>query len=88
MDRRPRPEVDRPDREGDLDQRDAEHDRARPPDVVGVADDDAVVDDVGVQRGQVERRGGLHRLEHDDSEQHAPVGREVRAQESDQHAGS
>ena len=67
--RGPGAEVDRADRADDLDQRHREHDAAGPHDVAGVAGDHAVVDDVGVQRGQVQRGQRLHELQqhdHDD----------------------
>ena len=57
--RDPRAEVDGGDRAGDLHERDAEHPGADPEDVVGVALDDAVVDDVGVEGRQLQRQ---HRL--------------------------
>ena len=61
--RRPRAVVDGADREGDLDQRDREHEQADPPDVGGVARGDAVVDDVGVQARQEEGGQRLQQLQ-------------------------
>ena len=64
-----RSEVDGADGADDLHQRDGEHDAADAHDVAGVALDHAVVDDVGVERGQVERGEGLHQLQqHDQGE--------------------
>ncbi len=64
-----RAEVHRGDREHDLHERDEQHHAAGPPDVVGVAGEDALVDDVGVERGQGERAHHLHERERDDDEQ-------------------
>ena len=67
--RDPRAEVHRRDRERDLHERDQQHDAADLPDVVGVAGEHALVDDVGVQRGQEQRAHRLHEREPDDDEQ-------------------
>ena len=72
-------------RAGRLEQGDREHDRAEPDDVAGVALGDAVVDDVGVEAGQVEHRDGRRELQDHDRRQPAAVRREVLAQESAQH---
>ncbi len=69
----------------DLQQGDAEHDRAGVHDVCGVAGRDALVDDVGVQARQVERGDGADELQGDDHPQPGLVGLEVGADESDQH---
>ena len=67
--RRPGAEVDGADREDDLDERDAEHHRADLPDVAVSPVSDALVDDVGVEGREVQRRDGLDRLEDDDEDQ-------------------
>ena len=56
-------EVDGPDGEDDLHEGDAEHHRAHARDVAGVARDDALVDDVGVEGRQQQRAHGLHELQ-------------------------
>ena len=61
--RGPRAEVDRGDRADDLDQADQQHPAAGAQDVVGVAPGHALVDDVGVEAGQVERGHGADELE-------------------------
>ncbi len=77
--------VDGGDGEHDLHQADEQHERAVAPDVARVAGGHALVDDVGVERGQGERCGGLCRLQDDDHDEQRPVGPKMRAQESDQH---
>ncbi len=62
----------------------AEHDPARAPDVVGVAGEDALVDDVGVQRRQQERAHRLHERERDDDQQLVAVRAEMAAEEPDE----
>ena len=64
----------------------AEHERAGLEDVGRVALGDAVVDDVAVERGEVQRRQRLDDEEADDQRQGALVRREVGAEERD-HAG-
>ncbi len=59
--RRPGSKVDGGDRAGDLHQRDRQHHPADAHDVAGVALDHAIVDDVRVQRGQVQGRERLRR---------------------------
>ena len=83
--RRPGSEVDGGDREQDLHGRDGEHDGAGVPDVRGVACDDPLVDDVGVERRQVQRQDRLDRLEDDHGDQHAPVASELISQQPHQH---
>jgi hypothetical protein len=63
-----RREVHGTDREADLHERDAEHDGADAPDVRGVADGDTLVDDVRVESREIQRRDGLHELQHHDGE--------------------
>ena len=64
----------------------AEHEHAGLEDVGRVALGDAVVDDVAVERGEVQRRQRLDDEEADDQGEGALVRREVRAEERD-HAG-
>ena len=54
-------------------------------DVAGVAGGDAVVDDVGVQAGQVERRDACRRTAARRRREPGPVGREVVAEQAEQH---
>ena len=54
-------------------------------DVAGVAAGDAVVDDVGVQAGQVQRGHGADELQQHDERERPAVGREVLLQDPDQH---
>ena len=62
-------EVDGGDGEDDLDEREAEHDRAGRADVALVVLEDAVVDDAGVEGRQGQRGCRLHGLEDEDAEQ-------------------
>ena len=75
--------VDGDDRAHHDDERDAEHHGAGREDVGGVALGHAVVDDVGVELGQVERRERLDRRAADDEGQGAAVRAEVGPQEGD-----
>src|SRR4029077_6949497 len=78
-------EVHRHDREETEDQRDPEHDRAGPPDVIGVALGDAVADDVRVEIREVQ---GGHRLEQQDRRDDrdlAPIRCDVPPKQTDQH---
>ena len=61
--RGPRAEVDGDDRADDLDGGDQQHPAADAQDVAGVAGGDALVDDVGVEAGQVERGHGADELQ-------------------------
>ena len=56
-------------------------------DVGGVAGQDALVDDVGVEGREGQRRRHLHALQHDEQEEVALVGAEVGAEEAGQHDG-
>jgi hypothetical protein len=58
---------------GDLQQRDPQHEPAEVEDDAGVPLGHALIDDVRVQRGQVQRRDGLRQLEDDDGDQQLPV---------------
>jgi hypothetical protein len=80
-------EVHGADGEHDLEDREGDHEGAGRPDVADVTGDDALVDDVGVERRQGQRRGRLHRRQRDDAQQHLAVRTEVRSQQSDQHGG-
>ena len=66
-------------------ERDREHHRAGRPDVVDVALDDAVVDDVGVQVRQIQVPHGLGHEQRDDHRHLARVGAQEAAQKPDQH---
>jgi len=68
-----RAEVDGDDRADDLRQGDQEHQPAGAEDVAGVTGGDALVDDVGVERGQVQRGDRLRELEHHHRRQQPPV---------------
>ncbi len=59
--------VDGAGRAGDLQERDGEHHAAGADDVGGVAGDDAAIDDVGVERRQVERGRRLDQLQQSSS---------------------
>ncbi len=80
-----RTEVHRADRAQDLRQRDGQHDAAGRQDVVRVAEDHALVDDVGVERRQVQRRQRLRQLQQQDERERLAVGPQVAAHQSDQH---
>ena len=83
----PRAPVD-PDDLGDHQrERDREHEAAGPQDVVRVALGDAVVDDVGVELGQVQVGDRLDEQQSEDEDDRRLVRREVGAQEAD-HAGA
>ena len=71
------PEPDGAGGENDLDHGETKHDRAHAQDVFVVADQYAVVDQVGVQRRQREGRECLDRLQADDEQQHVAVWPEV-----------
>src|SRR5207253_3718428 len=75
------------DREYPEDERDPEHEGADAPDVVGIALGDAVIDDVGVEVGEVEVRDRLQEQERGDDRDLPPVRREVRSKQADQHRG-
>ena len=64
-------------------ERDQQHQPAGAHDVVGVALGDAVVDDVGVEVGQVQVGDGLHEKQEHDHRDLFPVGTQARAQERD-----
>src|SRR5690606_17732758 len=71
--RGPGAEVAGADRAGHLDAADEQHDAAAAQDVADVPDDDAVVDDVGVQAGQGQSGDRLDELQDDDDEDVAAV---------------
>ena len=81
-------EIDGDDRADDLQHRDGQHDAAGRDDVTGVALGHALVDDVGVQRGQVQRGDRADQLEDDHGGQRAAVGTQVGAQQANQHHGA
>src|SRR5665648_583286 len=65
------------------DQRDEQHEAARLQDVGRVAGQHAVVDDVGVERRQIEVGDGLYQQEHEHDEDLAPVRLQTLAKEAD-----
>ena len=69
----------------DLDDADREHPAADVHDVAGVAAGHALVDDVGVQAGQVERGEGADQLQPDHRGQPAAVGPQVTDEQADEH---
>ena len=81
----PRTEVDRPDRAQHLQTGDREHHRAEPDDGGGVALGDAVVDDRGVDRRQVQRRQGADQLQHHEHRDQPAVRPDVLAQQCQEH---
>ena len=81
-------EVGRAHGRGDLHEADAEHERAVADDEAGVALGHALVDDLAVEAGQVERGDGADELEQHDEHDLARVGPQVAAEQSDQHAGA
>ena len=83
-----RPEVDGDDRADDLQDGDGEHHHAGRHDVTGVALGHPVVDDVGVQGRQVERRDRPDELEDDHCGEWSAVGAQVLAQQGQQHYGA
>jgi hypothetical protein len=83
-----RAEIDSGDRQNHLRQSHEEHDATHPPDVPDVVLYDALIDDVGVQRGQEEPCQGLNRLKPNNHPQQTPILREDRGQEALQHEGS
>src|SRR5216683_825357 len=83
-----RAEVHGANRANDLHERHREHERARPQYVMHVAGDHALVDDVGVQRRQKQRRQGRRELEYHDKRQLPAVRTEILAEQSDQHGYS
>ena len=78
-------EVDRADRADDLREGDRQHHAAGRQDVVRVVEDHAVVDDVRVQRRQVQRRQRLRQLQHQQERERLAVRTQVEAQQADQH---
>ena len=80
--------VDGPDVADDLDQRDRDHHAAEGQDVARVALHDTVVNDVRVERGQVERGAGLQELQQHQQGDGFLVRTEVRTKQSYEHAGS
>ena len=74
--------VDGDDGGEDEDERDGEHDGAGTQDVGRVARDDAVVDDVGVERRQGEAGDRLDEDQDDDEDDPPPVGAQALAQEA------
>src|SRR3546814_12419841 len=73
---------------GDLHDRDREHDAAGADDESDVATGHAVIDDVGVEAGQIEHRDSADELQRDDDRDPVPVGRVVGAPETEQHQSS
>src|SRR5665811_390137 len=59
---------------------------AGPQDVGGIAGQDALVDDVGVERRQIEVGDGLYQQEHEHDEDLAPVRPQALAEEADHSA--
>jgi hypothetical protein len=86
--RRARAVEDGGDREPDLGQGDGQHQGTGAPDVAGVTGEDALVDDAGVERRQVQRRHRLDELQHDDGEERTAVAIEVRPEHAQQHGSS
>ncbi len=82
--RRARPVVHRADGEADLHERDDEHQRADAQDVGVVARQDAVVDDLRVERRQVQRAHRLQELQHAHCDEHRAVGAELCAEEANE----
>jgi hypothetical protein len=80
---RPRAEEDGNDCAQADQKRDQQHETAGADDVAGVALDHAVVDDVGVQVGQVQVGECLHRHQNDHHGQRPAVGSEVSGEQSD-----
>src|SRR5690606_22549097 len=78
-------EVGGDDRGDDLAERDQQHEAAAAPDVSDVGLGDAVVDDVGVDLGQVQRGHHTGELQHDDQEQQPPVSGDVADEDLSQH---
>ncbi|BFO21254.1 hypothetical protein SHKM778_76420 [Streptomyces sp. KM77-8] len=72
----------------DLDQGDPDHHGAEAQDVTAVTFDDAAVDDVRVEGGQVERGAGLQELQQHEQGDGSLVGLEMGPQESYEHAES
>ncbi len=65
------------------DERDEDHQAAGAPDVVGVAPDDAVVHDVGVELREVQVRDCLREQQHDDERERAAVRSQVAPEQVD-----
>ena len=65
-----------------------QHEAARAQDVADVALDDAVVDDVGVELGQVQVRDRLDRQQDQDQHERPPVGGQVLAEQVDHRVAS
>ena len=80
-----RTEVDRRDRAHHLHAGDAEHHHAEPDDGGRVALGDAVVDDRGVDRGQVQRRQRADHLQHHEHRDQPAVRPDVLAQQGQEH---
>ena len=78
-------EVHGDNRAGDLRQRDHQHHRAQSQDEPGIALRHALIDDVRVQGGQVQRRNGLRQLENDDGGQQPAVRPQVFNKQFPQH---
>src|SRR5690606_18451696 len=78
-------EVESADRRRRLHERDQQHPAADPEDVVGVAAGDAVVDDVGVEAGEVQRRQGADELQRHDGGDEPAVSLEMGAEKARQH---
>ena len=86
--RDPRAEVDGSDGRDDLDEADGEHPPTRAEDVAGVPAGHALVDDVGVEARQIERRDRPHELQDEDERQLTAVGGQVGANDPQQHQGA
>ena len=78
----------RPDGAGSLEHGHAEHEGANAPDIAGIASGNAGIDDVGIERGQVERGHHLHDLQDENPRQQGPVGAQIGAQKVGKHGFS
>ena len=83
-----RPEVHRDHGAHDLQQRDPQHQGAQAEDDAGIALGHALVNDVRVQRGQVQGRDGLRQLENHNGDQQLPVRPQVFNEQFPEHPGS
>ena len=81
----PRPKIDGAHRTGQLHGRHRQHHAAGTENVRCVPLDHAVIDDLGVERGEVESGDGGKQLQHDDGRDRPPVRTEVGAKQPDQH---
>ena len=86
--RRLRPEVHGRHRAGNLQQGDQQHQAADTQDVAGVPRGHAQVDDVRVQRGEIQGRNGLRQLKNDDGDQQPLLRLQVPDEKLPKHAGA